>query len=56
MTNLRFTQSFLEALGPGAVRALSSERALILETFLGGAYVVPGVHLAAWNFTGGTRG
>ncbi len=53
--NLRFTQSFHEALGPGAVRAVGSERTLILDG-LEAAYLVPGLHLASWNFTGGARG
>src|SRR5207247_4457045 len=30
ITNLRFTQSFLDALGPGAVRAISADQALLL--------------------------
>ena len=30
VTNLRFTQSFLDALGPGAVRGISRERAVVL--------------------------
>ena len=53
--NMRFTQSFHEALGPGAVRAVGSERTLILDG-LEAAYLVPGLHLASWNFTGGARG
>ncbi len=53
--NLRFTQSFHEALGPGAVLGVGSERTLILDG-LEAAYLVPGLHLAAWNFTGGARG
>ena len=30
VTNLRFTQSYLDALGPGNVRGVSAERALLL--------------------------
>lgn len=57
--NLRFTQSYLEALAPGAVRAVGSE--LILSPAAMGlgtlaAYAVPALHLASWNFTGGARG
>jgi predicted Zn-dependent protease len=54
-SNLRFTQSYLEALAPGNVLGASSDRVLIRGGF-GGAYVVPSLHLAAWNFTGGARG
>ena len=49
--NLRFTQSYLEALA-GAV-AVSSERRT-LKGFLGGV-VVPAVRLEGWTFTGTTE-
>ena len=55
VTNLRFTQSYLEALAPGAIRGASRERTLIREGW-DAAYVVPSLHLASWNFTGGARG
>ncbi len=55
LTNLRFTQSFIDALGPGAVRAIGSGRALIIDGWES-VYLVPSLHLASWNFTGGTRG
>ena len=55
VTNMRFTQSFLEALAPGAVKGVSAERALIRGGF-DGAYLVPTLHLSSWNFTGGARG
>ena len=55
VSNLRFTQSFLEALAPGAVRGVGRDRALISEGW-GGAYLVPPLHLASWNFTGGAKG
>jgi predicted Zn-dependent protease len=57
VTNLRFTQSFLEALGPGNVRAVGSDLTLVGgATFGVGAYVAPSLHLASWNFTGGAKG
>jgi predicted Zn-dependent protease len=57
VTNLRFTQSFLDALAPGAVKQVGSDLTLIAGgTFGTGAYAVPSVHLAAWNFTGGAKG
>lgn len=55
VSNLRFTQSFLEALGPGAVRAVGLDPSLILGGF-DGVYLVPSLHLGSWNFTGGARG
>lgn len=55
VSNLRFTQSYLGALGPGAVRGIGKERALIPGGF-DGVPLVPSVHLASWNFTGGAKG
>jgi predicted Zn-dependent protease len=55
VSNLRFTQSYLEALGPGAVRAVGSDAELVTGTF-GGTWAVPSLHLASWNFTGGAKG
>ncbi|MBA2717820.1 MAG: TldD/PmbA family protein [Chloroflexi bacterium] len=55
VTNLRFTQSFVEALGPGAVRGISTNRELALAGW-NSVYLVPSLHLAKWNFTGGARG
>jgi len=55
LTNLRFTQSFLDALGPGNVRGVASERAL-LNSGWDSIYLVPALHLGSWNFTGGAKG
>jgi predicted Zn-dependent protease len=55
ITNLRFTQSFLEALGPGAVRGASREQSLVLAGW-DSIYLVPTLRLASWNFTGGAKG
>ena len=55
ITNFRFTQSFLDALGPGNVRGISQERAL-LSAGWDSLYLVPALHLASWNFTGGAKG
>jgi predicted Zn-dependent protease len=55
VSNLRFTQSYLEALGPGAVRAVGSDAELV-SGVLGGTWAVPALHLASWNFTGGAKG
>jgi predicted Zn-dependent protease len=57
VTNLRFTQSFVEALAPGAVRGVGSDLTLVGGgTFGAGAYAAPSVHLASWNFTGNAQG
>lgn len=48
--NLRFTQSFVSALGPGKVEGIAADARLV------GTMHVPSVHLAAWNFTGGAKG
>lgn len=55
VTNLRFTQSFLDALGPDAVRGISADRALSLAGW-DSIYLVPSLHIASWNFTGGAKG
>jgi predicted Zn-dependent protease len=54
--NLRFTQSYLEALAPGAVRGIGSDASLISDGHAGGSALVPSLHLASWNFTGGAQG
>lgn len=57
VTNLRFTQSYVEALAPGAVRGVGSDATLVGgATFGFGGYVVPSLGLASWNFTGGAKG
>ena len=55
VSNLRFTQSFVEALAPGAILGVSSERQVLYDEF-GLASLVPALHLASWNFTGGAKG
>ena len=57
VTNLRFTQSFLDAMAPGQVRGVGSDLELVAGVTFGlGAYVVPSLHLASWSFTGGAQG
>lgn len=48
--NMRFTQSYVAALGPGKVKAIGGDARLV------GNKHVPSIHLAGWNFTGGSRG
>jgi len=55
LRNFRFTQSYAEALAPGAVRAVGSDLALFPEGH-DAAMLVPSLHLASWNFTGGAKG
>jgi predicted Zn-dependent protease len=55
LRNLRFTQSYAEALAPGAVLGVGSDLALFPEGH-DSAQVVPSLHLASWNFTGGANG
>src|SRR5205085_1645863 len=57
--NLRFTQSFARALGPGKVVGVGDDARLArghLGSLLGNSHIVPSLHLAAWNFTGGAKG
>jgi predicted Zn-dependent protease len=49
--NLRFTQSYVDALAPGNVLGVGDDPRLY-----GSSCVVPTLHLASWNFTGGARG
>jgi predicted Zn-dependent protease len=55
VANLRFTQSYAEALAPGAVKAIGADLALFPDG-LESALLVPSLHLASWNFTGGAKG
>ena len=51
VSNLRFTQSYADALAPGAVLGTGDDGRLVdSSTF------VPSLRLAAWRFTGGARG
>jgi len=54
--NFRFTQSYPQALGPGAVGGIGS-RAIALPDSWGTAWwSAPALRLASWNFTGGASG
>jgi predicted Zn-dependent protease len=56
VTNLRFTQSFVEALGPGRVLAVGNDDRYGDSEFGSGLVHCPSLRLAAWNFTGGAAG
>ena len=55
VTNLRFTQSYVDALAPGRVLGISSDVELVPTQF-GMTDAVPTLRLASWNFTGGAKG
>jgi predicted Zn-dependent protease len=54
--NLRFTQSYVDALGPGRVLGVGSELGTTIDRYSGGLYAVPPVRLASWHFTGNAAG
>src|SRR4051794_40279290 len=55
VSNLRFTQSYAEALGPGAVEAIG-DRVELFPDETDGFLAVPALHLGSWSFTGGSKG
>ena len=54
--NMRFTQSFLEALAPGNVLGISREARFADSEFGPGLVHCPALRLGSWRFTGGARG
>jgi len=54
--NLRFTQSFIEALGPGNVLGIAREARFADSEFGAGLVHCPALRLGSWRFTGGARG
>jgi predicted Zn-dependent protease len=56
VTNLRFTQSFVDALGPGHVVGIGSDGRFAAGEEDSGTVHTPSFHLADWNFTGGADG
>ncbi|MCC5949671.1 MAG: TldD/PmbA family protein [Nitriliruptoraceae bacterium] len=54
--NLRFTQSFLDALAPGAVTGVGDDARYAHGEFGPGMVICPSLRLASWNFTGGAKG
>lgn len=55
--NLRFTQSFLDALAPGNVLGVGADARFADSEFFGPGLVhVPSLRLGAFRFTGGARG
>jgi predicted Zn-dependent protease len=56
VSNMRFTQSYPQALGPGMVLGIGSESVLLPDRWSGTRYAAPAVHLASWNVTGNASG
>ncbi|SDX98856.1 Predicted Zn-dependent protease or its inactivated homolog [Micromonospora pattaloongensis] len=54
--NLRFTQSYPQALAPGAVRGVGRHATTVPDNWGGAWWSAPALRLAAWNFTGGASG
>jgi predicted Zn-dependent protease len=54
--NLRFTQSYPQALAPGGVLAVGTHVVAGVSGWDAACYAAPALRLAAWNFTGGASG
>ena len=56
VTNMRFTQSCVDALGHGRILGLADDARFADSEFAPGIMYVPTMHLKSWNFTGGAEG
>ena len=59
VSNLRFTQSYVDALAPGQVRGVGRTATPVPgDTYSASSprFSCPALHLASWNFTGGASG
>lgn len=56
LANFRFTQSYREALAPGAVLGIGSVAESQPDSWVSARWSAPALHLASWNFTGGASG
>lgn len=59
LRNFRFTQSYAQALAPGNVRAVGRTASAVpgdTYTTTSPRWSCPALHLASWNFTGGSSG
>jgi predicted Zn-dependent protease len=54
--NMRFTQSYPDALAPGAVLGVGTESIRLPDRWSGVQYSAPALHLASWNLTGNASG
>lgn len=56
VTNMRFTQSFVEALAPGKIEGIGNDGRYADSEFAPAIIHAPSIQLASWNFTGGAEG
>ena len=56
VSNMRFTQSYPQALGPGQVLGIGGTSVLLPDRWSGVRFAAPALHLAAWNLTGNASG
>jgi predicted Zn-dependent protease len=54
--NFRFTQSYPQALGPGAVLGIGSHAVEMPGPWSEAGFMAPALRLASWNYTGGASG
>jgi predicted Zn-dependent protease len=55
--NFRFTQSYPQALAPGAVLGVGATAIRLPDSWaVIGGHRAPALHLASWHFTGGASG
>ncbi len=56
LANFRFTQSYRDALAPGAVLGIGAVAEQQPDSWVSARWSAPALHLASWNFTGGASG
>jgi predicted Zn-dependent protease len=56
LRNFRFTQSYPQALAPGAVLGVGTHARAVPNNYSVASFRCPALHLASWNFTGGASG
>jgi len=56
VSNLRFTQSYVDALAPGAVLGVGGEAETVPQSWGPTGVRAPALHLARWHVTGGASG
>ena len=56
VTNLRFTQSFVDCFSEGKILGLGDDARFADSEFAPGIMYVPTMRLGSWNFTGGAEG
>ena len=56
VANLRFTESFFDALRPGNVLSMGNDARMADSEYGPRVVHAPTMHLASWTFTGGSKG